>query len=230
MALSLTCQIAVAFAMLCGVVADDSRELAVAYNISNPCATAAPVSPCGTVAPVTTVTTTPASPCGTVAPVTTVTTTPASPCGTVAPVATVTTTPAATYTTTPAATYTTTPAATVTTTPAATYTTTPAATITTTPAGTVAPASPCGTVAPAAKFAAKKVSDAEKGNASFIQGAPITVGLVSLLLVSAVVGMIVRVARSNSRSTRLTFNGRRLSRDEGAYALGSDVESQHFLE
>jgi len=218
----------------------------------SPCGTVAPVvttvtttpaSPCGTVAPVvTTVTTTLASPCGTVAPVvSTVTTTPASPCGTVSPVVyttvtttpaplaptpapvvytTVTTTPAppapvGTYTTTPGATGTTTPGATYTTTPAGTYTTTPGATYTTTPA-----------VAPAAKFAAEKVSDAEKKGSSLIQGSPIIIGLFSLLLASAAVGMIVRVTRSYRRTTRVTFNGRQVSHQDDACndVLESDLE------
>jgi len=227
--------ILMAMAMLCCVAGAHERELAVepepaaVYQTTteaSPCAigpvpTPAPVSPCGTVAPVpivTTVTTTPASPCGTVAPAvyttvtttpgTTVTTTPApssapapaSPCGTVAPV------PAGTYTTTPGATYTTTPGA--------TYTTTPAQV----------------TVAPAAKFAMDRSAIEKKGQ-SLIQrmtDTPITFGLFSLLLASAVVGMIVRATRSYRRSTRLTFSGRTINYD-GVPA--SDIESnQAFAE
>mmetsp|Transcript_4572 Transcript_4572/g.7402 ORF Transcript_4572/g.7402 Transcript_4572/m.7402 type:complete len:269 (-) Transcript_4572:324-1130(-) len=268
MAMIWSSQVLMIVAMFHGVVSEDSRELAVAYNTTlepSPCATAGPVptpapaSPCGTVAPVITTTTTPASPCGTVAPVITTTTTPVSPCGTVAPVITTTTTPAspcgtvapattvtttpvaaspcgtvapvATVTTTPAATFTTTPAATVTTTPAATYTTTPAATITTTPAGTLAPASPCGTVAPAAKFAMEQAGEEKKGQTLIQRMAdtPITLGLFGLLLASAVVAMVVRASR---RSQRLTFTGRSVTvNDEDEYngVPATDVE-QPFIE
>jgi len=215
--------ILMAMGMVCCVAGSQERELAaepepagyVTTTEPNPCATPgpvptpAPVSPCGTAAPVvTTVTTTPASPCGTIAPVvTTVTTTPASPCGTVAPVGTYTTTPGGTYTTTPGGTYTTTPSGTFTITPGATFTTTPA-------------------VAPAAKFAAEKVSDAEKKGSSLIQGSPIIIGLFSLLLASAAVGMIVRVTRSYRRTTRVTFNGRQVSHQDDACndVLESDLE------
>jgi len=226
MAMTCVCKVVLISAMFHGVASDDGRELAVAYNTTlepSPCATAGPVptpapaSPCGTVAPVITTTTTPASPCGTVAPVITTTTTPASPCGTVAPATTVTTTPAAAS---PCGTVA--PVATVTTTPAGTFTTTPAATITTTPAGTVAPA---------AKFAMEQAGEEKKGQ-SLIQrmaDTPITVGLFGLLLASVVVGMVVRATRR--RSNRLTFTGRTITTDEGNYddVPASDIE-QAFLE
>mmetsp|Transcript_23514 Transcript_23514/g.37621 ORF Transcript_23514/g.37621 Transcript_23514/m.37621 type:complete len:183 (-) Transcript_23514:137-685(-) len=175
-------QVAVILAMGHGIAAVD--PCAVAYNT-----TEAP-APCGTVAPVTTVTTTPAG----------------SPCGTVAPVVTVTTTPAATYTTTPAA------------------------TVTTTPRGGAAASSPCA-IAPAAKYGGKKM-DTETTTSSFIQSFPVTIGLFSLLTAAAAVGMIVRVVRSSNRSQRLTFTGRRLSRNsEENDLLTEDIEAnQHFLE
>jgi len=59
---------------------------------------------------------------------------------------------------------------------------------------------------------------------------PITFGLLSLLLASAVVGMAVRATRSYRRSARLTFTGRTIASEYDGLAA-SDIESnQAFLE
>jgi len=87
-------------------------------------------------------------------------------------------------------------------------------------------------VAPAAKFALDQVS-AEKKDPSLIKRmaeTPITFGLFSLLIASAVVGVGVRATRRYRRSTRLTFTGRTVA---GEYedVPASDIESnQAFLE
>jgi len=62
---------------------------------------------------------------------------------------------------------------------------------------------------------------------------PITFGLFSLLLASAVVGMVVKATHSYRRQTRLTFTGRTIASDDCDYdgVASSDIESnQQFLE
>jgi hypothetical protein len=82
-----------------------------------------------------------------------------------------------------------------------------------------------------AKFALN--SAAEKKGSALMQrmtNTPITFGLLSLLLASAIVGLAVRATRSYRRSARLTFTGRTIASEyEGLEA--SDIESNHaFLE
>lgn len=237
----------------CGTVAPAPVTYTVAQYApapASPCGTVVPAATY-TTTPGVTYTTTPAA-TYTSTPAATYTTTPAvtytvtqyalppaSPCGTVAPAVTYTTTPGATYTTTPAAIYTTTPAAayttiTYTTTPEATYTTTPRATHTATPASTYAPpasapASPCGTIAPAYKFASQQAPVDEKITTGFQRAidAPITMGLLCLLLGAAAIGMIVRASRSSHRLHRLTFDCRRMSREYNQ--APSDLECNRTL-
>jgi len=79
-------------------------------------------------------------------------------------------------------------------------------------------------------------SAVEKKGSALIQrvtSTPITFGLFSLLLASAVIGMGVRVTRSYRRSNRLTFNGRTITSDDRDYDIvaASDIESnQPFIE
>jgi hypothetical protein len=64
-----------------------------------------------------------------------------------------------------------------------------------------------------------------------MEDVPITSGLFGLLLASAIIGMIVRAARSYRHSTRLTFTHRANTNDEGSYSgvVESDIESNQAL-